>query len=138
MPYSNDLRRKLIAAWQQWDGTQRELAQLFGVSRSYLQKVLRRWRRTGDLDAPTYRHGPASRIAARRLTQLVAARPDATLAELGAQLRASPSAVCRRLQRLGLRLKKRSPSTPASAIARASRRCATGGAAGASGGTPGG
>jgi hypothetical protein len=29
MPYSNDRRRKLLEAWQQWDGTQRELAQLF-------------------------------------------------------------------------------------------------------------
>jgi transposase len=109
MPYSDDLRRKLLAAWQQWDGTQRELAQLFGVSRSYLQKVLRRWRQTGDMRAPTYRHGPVSRIDSRRLRTLVAARPAATLAELGAQLRVSPSALCRRLQRLGLRLKKNHP-----------------------------
>jgi transposase len=109
MPYSNDLRRKLLEAWQQWDGTQRELAQLFGVSRGYLQKVLRRWRQTGDMDAPTYRHGPMSRIESGRLTRLVAARPDATLAELGARLGVSASAVCRRLQRLGLRLKKNHP-----------------------------
>jgi transposase len=109
MPYSNDLRRKLLEAWQQWDGTQRELAQLFGVSRSYLQKVLRRWRQTGDMAAPRYCHGPVSRIEATRLARLVAARPEATLAELGAQLRVSPSALCRRLQRLGLRLKKKDP-----------------------------
>src|SRR5919108_4890860 len=102
MPYSNDLRRKLIEAWQQWDGTQWELAQLFGVSRSYLQKVLRRWRQTGDLNAPVYRHGPLSRLDPGRLARLVAAWPDATLAELGAQLGVGPSAVCRKLQRLGL------------------------------------
>lgn len=47
MPYSNDLRRKLIEAWEQWDGTERELAEVFGISRGYLQKVLRRWRRVG-------------------------------------------------------------------------------------------
>jgi transposase len=110
MQYSNDLRRKLLEAWAQWDGTQRELAQLFGVSRSYLQKVLRHWRQTGDLAAPAYRHGPVSRIEAARLARLVAARPDATLAELGTQLRVSPSAVCRRLQQLGLRLKKKDPA----------------------------
>ncbi len=107
MPYSNDLRRKLLEAWQQWDGTQRELAQLFGVSRSYLQKVLRRWRQTGDMAAPTYRHGPVSRLEAARLARLVATRPDATLAEMGAQLGVSPSVVCRALQQLGLRLKKK-------------------------------
>lgn len=93
MPYSNDLRRKLLEAWQQWDGTQQELVQLFGVSRSYPQKVLRRWRPTGDMAAPIYRHGPVSRIDLGRLTRLVAAQPDATLAELGAHLHLSPSAV---------------------------------------------
>ncbi len=134
MPYSNDLRRKLLEAWQHWDGTQPELAQLFGVSRSYLQKVWRRWRRTGDMAAPVYRHGPVSRLDAARLARLVAARPDATLAELGAPLGVGPSAVCRALQKLGLPLKK-SRSTPVSATPRASRRAAGGGGISARRGT---
>jgi transposase len=109
MPYSNDLRRKVIEAWQRGERTQPEVAQLFGVSRSYLQKIVRHWRQTGNLTAPPYRHGPRSRIDAGRLTRLVAARPDATLAELGARMGVSASAICRRLQRLGLRLKKNHP-----------------------------
>ena len=45
--YSDDLRSKLIHAWQNWDGSQQELADWWGVSRSWLQKVIRRWRETG-------------------------------------------------------------------------------------------
>jgi transposase len=45
--YSDDLRGKLIHAWQNWDRSQQELAEWWGVSRSWLQKVLRRWRETG-------------------------------------------------------------------------------------------
>ncbi len=44
--YSDDLRRKLIQAWQHWDGNQQELADEWGVSRSWLQKVLRHWWKT--------------------------------------------------------------------------------------------
>ena len=70
------------------------VGQVFGVSRSYLQKVLRRWRRSGDTAAPVYRHGPVSRVEPARLARLVAAQPDATLAALGAQLGVGPSVVC--------------------------------------------
>ncbi len=48
MQYSNDLRRKLLEAWPHRDGTQPESAPLFGVSRSYLRKVLGPRRRRGD------------------------------------------------------------------------------------------
>ncbi len=33
MPYSDDLRRKLVEAWLAGHGTQAELAEWFGVSR---------------------------------------------------------------------------------------------------------
>jgi transposase len=63
MQYSFDLRRKLIEAWQNWDGTQEELAELLGVSRGWAQKVLRRFEHSGDPAAPLYRHGPVSRVS---------------------------------------------------------------------------
>lgn len=114
MQYAFDLRRKLVEAWQNWDGTQVELAELLGVSRSWVQKVLRRFEQTGNPAAPRHRHGPVSRLSRKRLAALVAAHPDATVAELGRRLRMSASTVCRALQRMNLPRKK-SRCTPASA-----------------------
>lgn len=113
MQYSFDLRRKLVEAWQNWDGTQAELAELLGVSRSWVQKVRRRFEHSGDLAAPLHRHGPVSRLSEKRLAALVAAHPDATVAELGRRLQMSASTVCRALQRMNLPRKK-SRCTPAS------------------------
>jgi transposase len=115
MQYSFDLRCKLVEAWQSWEGAQAELAELLGVSRSWVQKVLRRWNQTGDLAAPVPRHGPVSRLPEKRLAALVAAHPDATVAELGRRLRMSGSTVCRALQRMNLPGQK-SRCTPANGI----------------------
>ena len=120
--YSDDLRRKLIQAWQRWDGSQQELAEEWGVSRSWLQKILRRWHTTGEAQAASYRHGPVSRVKAQRLAALVQAHPDATLAELGRQLRVSAPTICRALRQLGLPRKK-SRYMPVSATRFASRDC---------------
>lgn len=119
MQYSFDLRRKLVHAWQSWDGTQQELADLLHVSRSWVQKVLRRLERTGDLAAPVHRHGPVSRVPVQRLARLVALHPDTTLAELGGRLKLSAATVCRALQPMDLPRKK-SRCTPASATRRGS------------------
>ena len=106
MQYSFDLRCKLVEAWHGWEGTQAELAELFGVSRSWIQKVLHRFEHSGDLAAPVHRHGPVSRLSEKLLAALVAARPDATVAELGHRLKVSASTVCRALQRMNLPRKK--------------------------------
>ena len=104
--YSDDLRSKLIHTWQSWDGSQQELADWYGVSRGWLQKVIRRWRETGKTTAARHRHGPGSRVNPQRLTALVEAHSEDTLAELGRRLRVSAPTVCRWLQRLGLPRKK--------------------------------
>jgi transposase len=114
MQYSFDLRCKLVEARQSWEGTQDELAELLGVSRSWIQKVLRRFEQTGDLAAPAHWHGPISRLSQQRLAALVALYPDAAVAELGRRLRVSASTVCRALQRMNLPRKK-SHCMPASA-----------------------
>ena len=120
--YSDDLRGKLIHAWQNWDGSQQELADWWGVSRSWLQKVIRRWRETGKVTAVLYRHGPVSRVNPQRVAALVEAHPEATLAELGRRLRVSAPTVCRWLQQLGLPRKK-NRCMPASKTRRASKPC---------------
>ena len=112
MQYSDDLRQKLVEAWQAGHGTQAELAEWFGVSLSWVEKVLRRWRTTGQTAARPFRHGPLPVIRPARLERLVQRHPAATLAELGRRLHVSASTVHRTLARLDLPRKKRH-STPA-------------------------
>ena len=122
MQYSNDLRQKLVAAWQAGHGTQAELAEWFGVSLSWVEKLLRRWRTTGQTAARPFRHGPLPVIPPVRLERLVQRHPAAALAELGKRLHVSASTVHRALERLDLPRKKRH-STPASAIRLVSSGC---------------
>jgi transposase len=114
MQYSDDLRQKLVDAWQAGHGTQAELAEWFGVSLSWVEKVLRRWRTTGQTAACSHRHGPLPAIRPARLERLVQRHPAATLAELGRRLQVSASTVHRALARLDLPRKKRH-CTPANA-----------------------
>ena len=106
MPYSDDLRCKLVEAWNAGQGTQSELADLFGVSLGWVEKVLRHWRETGDTAASVFRHGPLSHLQPARVEKLVRQHPDATLAELGRRLHVSAPTLCRCLQQLGLPRKK--------------------------------
>jgi transposase len=46
---STDLRPKLLHACERRLGSQRALAALFGVSLSFVEKLLRRYRMTGDI-----------------------------------------------------------------------------------------
>ena len=47
--YPTDVRRQLVQAYQRRLGSQRALADAFGVSPSFVKKVLRRYRATGHL-----------------------------------------------------------------------------------------
>ena len=117
-PYSVDLRRKIVAACERGDATQLEVAQFVGVSISFVEKLLRTYRLTGDVVAPRNapgRHAAIGAQASERLRQWVDEQPDATLAELVEKLQlecaiqVSQAAVCRALGRLGLRRKKDGP-----------------------------
>jgi transposase len=129
-PYSLDLRQKILQAYDHQLGSQRALAALFGVSHACLEQLLRRRRTTGAIAPRPHAGGrqPHCDPAALALVrQLVREQPDATLAELCAQLqqrrglRISVATMCRVLQRLGLPRKK-SPSMPRNATRRGSSR----------------
>jgi transposase len=102
MRYSDDLLRKLIEAWESNRDTQRDLADHFGVSLGWVEKVLRRWHDTGHSEAREFRPGPRPLLSPTRLEKLVLQHPEATLAELGGRLQVSGATVCRALQRMDL------------------------------------
>jgi transposase len=128
--YSIDLRHKILHAWERRLGSQRALAHLFGVSLSFIEKLIRRSRTTGDIAPKPHAGGQRPRLdaaAAALVRRLVLDDVDLTLEELCARVadaqgvRVSVATMCRVLQRLGLPRKK-SRSTPASATPRASSR----------------
>lgn len=115
LPISDDLRARIIRFYEAHDDhTQEEIAELFGVSLSFVEKLLRRWRTT-DSSAALPHGGGATRLLqahTAKVSDLVAAQPDLTLAELQTQVaaqtqvQASVPTLCRELQRLRLRRKK--------------------------------
>ena len=123
-PYSEDLRERVVAACAEGGRSVGEVAAQFRVSVSFIHKLRRRQRATGSVAALPHRGGPAPLLdapARARLAACVVAQPDATLAELRAQLAAEGGPVVgqttawKALQALDLRRKKR-VSTPPSAI----------------------
>ena len=123
--YSDDLRCKLLAAYDAGQGSLRVLAERFSVSYDYAKKISAQRLRTGQAGrVEQSRRGRVSRVTPAvetELLQLLSKQPDRILTELQQDLLASPGVVLSRahlwrvLKRLGLRLKK-SPSTPPSAI----------------------
>jgi transposase len=118
--YEDDLRRKIFEAHAKGHGSFRKLAAVFGVSLGYVEKIFRQRLASGQPERVRYRPGPKSRLTpevSARITILVEAHPDLTVAELRERLaheigvKMSWSMVRLWLGQLGLRLKK-SRSTP--------------------------
>jgi transposase len=111
-PYSNDLRRKLLEAYDQGKGSLADLAGQFCVSLAWAWKVSAARKRTGQIEQPPYRHGRKSRIDEEVLSALLRECPDMTLPELQAELEkksglhVSTQHLWRVLKRMGFRLKK--------------------------------
>ena len=49
--YSGDLRRRVIIAWEAKEGSQRQLAERFKVSLSFVRNLLRHYRQNGKIEA---------------------------------------------------------------------------------------
>lgn len=85
--YSEDLRRRIVDAYERDEGSIRELAERFDVSPTTVQAYLGRWRQTRSLAPRPRRNGPRPRIPDRhlgRVRALVAESNDRTLAEYAA------------------------------------------------------
>jgi transposase len=113
--YSIDLRQKILHACERRLGSQRAMATIFGVSLSFVEKLLRRHRTTGDISPKPHGGGQRPRLdaaAQAQVRQLVHDQSDATLEELCARaadmtgIRVSVPTMWRLVQRLGLPRKK--------------------------------
>ena len=135
--YSDDLRRKLLEAHQQGEGSLKQLAARFRVSVGWALKVSAEFSRTGQMERPRgRRRGPPSRFTEPVRAQLwvwIREQPDLTLMEIQGRMRcelglaASVGRLWSLLRELGLRLKK-SRFTPPSKTRSQSARGADSGA----------
>jgi transposase len=126
--YSMDLRERVVAACDDGTETREEVAERFGVSTSFIRKLLRRRRQSDSVAPKPHAGGVKPTLKPKDLKQvrtLVRQQPDATLEELCQRLaqRTGKSVrvwtMCRALQALDLSRKK-SPCTPANATPPAS------------------
>ena len=107
-PYSQDVRNKIFRAVDRGKPN-REIADMFGVSGSWVRRLVQRRRVHGET-APRPMGGKRfEKIDRARLADLVAGRPDATLQELreGLGVACAISAIGAAVQKLGLSFKKR-------------------------------
>ena len=106
------LRKRIIELYEQGRSTQ-EIAQFAGFCVAAVRRVRQQFRQRGTWEPQTHRCGRQTLLSEerkRRLGELLAAQPDATLAELGGRLDRSfrTSTVDLWLRRLGWKFKKNS------------------------------
>ena len=124
--YSDDLRRKLIEAHQQGEGSLEVLARRFHVSVGWARKVSATYRRSGSwARPPSGPRGPRSKFTVeirRQVGEWIAEQPDLTLHELQSRLReelrlrASIGRLWSLLREMGLRLKKKRSTPPSKTL----------------------
>ena len=117
--YSNDLRRAIVTAYETPEYSQRQVAQVFGVSLATVRNSLRRKRQSGTPNALPHGGGRRATLSAQACTkvqQWVREKNDMPLQVRCDRTRGvfkksvSRSAMCRLLQALGLRRKKEEPA----------------------------
>ena len=119
--YSTDLRRKVVQACERNSASQAQVAGFFGVSLSFVEKLLRLHRRSGALEPDRKRAGRPVLIdtaTSEQVQRWLDQQCDLTLAELADRLQAecglcvSVSCVWRLMRRLHIRRKKRQYMPP--------------------------
>jgi transposase len=111
-PISLDLRQRILAAYDQHEGTREEIAQRFRVSLGMVKKLLQQRRRTGDIACRYYLCRGKTKIAPghrQKLRDLLRRKSDLTLEELrrATQLDCTVQAIHYVLEGMGLTYKKR-------------------------------
>lgn len=109
IPYSQDLRDRVIAACDRAMKT-KQVADLFGVSPSWVRRVKQRRREHGETSPrPATPIVRSIKVDRAKLRELVEAHPDATLVELRELLgvQCAESSIWRALSAMGYSFKKR-------------------------------
>lgn len=118
-PYSEDLREKIVAAYDRGEGTVDEIAAQFSVNRSTVQRYRDLARSTGSVAPKPHGGGPARSMtpqASELLLRLLAERNDRTDREYAEALkqktglRVSRRTINREWQRLRITRKKKRPA----------------------------
>ena len=109
---SLDLRERILASYDNHEGTRQEVAVRYRVSLGMVKKLLQQRRRIGDIRPQHHRAGRKPKILAshqRHLQTLLGRKPDLTLKELRAAvaLQCTLPAIHYILKKLGLTYKKR-------------------------------
>lgn len=113
--YSLDLRQKIVDTYAEGKTSQRHLAKQFRVALSFIEKLLKQHRETGNIAPKVRIEQTPTKLNLEQLTvleQLVAANNDATLDELRCRLQQETgvligrSTVERMLKKLNLTVKK--------------------------------
>ncbi|MDZ8023503.1 MAG: transposase [Nostoc sp. DedQUE11] len=114
--YSTDLREKVMNAYKNREGSQRELAKRFSVSLSFVQSLLRRYRSSGTVEPKPHGGGQSAKLNSEEvalITALVEEDNDAILVELCPRLeertgvKVSRATMGRITQKLNLTRKKK-------------------------------
>ena len=113
-PISQDLRERIVAALEA-KATYQAVADRFQVSKTTVDKVWQRWRRTGSCAAKPHGGGRQRSLKGHdeALRAAISRQADATLEELceameqAVGVRVSTSTMCRELKRLRLPIKKK-------------------------------
>jgi len=119
-PYSLDLRKKAIEAYEAGEGSQAAIAARFKMCSLTFKRYWKRYQETGSVEAHSKNAGRKPAIqgatAEKRLLKIIRQYPDATLAELCELYNKSkqikkpviPMVMHRTLRRLGIKRKKKS------------------------------
>ncbi|MDQ3258941.1 MAG: transposase [Acidobacteriota bacterium] len=114
--YSLDLRQRVVRAYEAGHDSIAEIAEQFSVSLSFVKKMVRQWRATGDVSPLPHGGGKPQSLSAtvqEKLRGKVQAQPDITLNELQdflvaqEQTSVHPATISRALTKLDLPRKKR-------------------------------
>ena len=110
-----DLRVRIVNAYQNGEGSLREVAARFSVSPGVVAKLNKQFKETGCLKPRTSANHGVRKVTAeveQTLRRHLKEHPDATLEELCDQVETvkAASTISRNLKRLGLSNKKNSPA----------------------------
>ena len=117
--YCLDFRKKIVQVYENEEISQRQLAKRFCVALSFIQKLLKQYRETGEMAAKPFAGGVKLKLNSEQLVsliQLIEANNDATLEELGhlfqekTGVTLSRATMGRMTQRLKMTVKKNTSS----------------------------